>query len=307
MKWIYLIFVFFNFIFNSNALEIAISFDDAPRRLTGHFTYKQRAEALVKGLKKAKVKEAILYCNSKHINEETQGILKYYSEQGLLIGNHTHSHPSFNEKTFEQYKEDFLSADRILSKYPTFTPYFRFPYLREGNERDKRDKMRKLLKEKNYINAYITVDFFDWYLEDLFRKSLEKKEKVNLEKLKKLYISLAKESLAHYDGLAIKYLGRSPKHILLLHETDIAALFIADLVLAMKSWGWNIITSQEAYSDELAKYLIDKPLKHNPGRVGEVALNKGHPASDVWSSNNSMEYVKKRYNTEVLDQADQAK
>lgn len=282
------------------AKEIAISFDDAPRRLTGHFTATERAKQLIKQLKSAGVKDAVFFCNSAHINKNNKKIVELYNDSGFTIANHTHSHQSFNKLNFNDYSKDFLKADEVLSKYSNFSKMFRFPYLKEGNELAKRNKMRKLLEKKGYVNAYITVDFSDWHLEDLFRKSLKKGEVVDLEKLKKLYIYLAKESLEHYDGLAKKYLLRSPKHILLLHETDIAALFIKDLVVAMRSWGWKIISSKEAYKDKISSYKIKRTLKNNPGRVGEIAIDKG-PTENVWAKSTYPSYISERYKNEVLE------
>jgi peptidoglycan-N-acetylglucosamine deacetylase len=285
---------------NINAKEVALSFDDAPRRITGHFSGLERAQALIKQLHDAEVKDAVFFCNSARINSETKKIIEYYNDSGFTIGNHTHSHVNFNTLSFTDYSEDFLKADHFLSKYSNFSHLFRFPYLKEGNDLTKRNQMREFLKSKNYQNAYITVDFNDWYLEDLFRKSIESHEKVNLEKLKALYISLAKESLDFYDALAVKHLGRSPKHVLLLHETDIAALFIKDLVIAMRSWGWKVISSQEAYTDNIAMYRISRTMNGNPGRIGEIALDKGHSVENIWPQSASTEYIKKRYQSEVL-------
>ncbi len=286
---------------NLEAKEIAISFDDAPRRITGHFTRLGRAQALVKQLKAAKV-DAVFYCNSNSINKDTAQIIQLYNDAGFKIANHTHSHPDFNKLSFKEYSEDFLKAHAQLSSYSNHAPLFRFPYLREGNEVKKRDQMRELLKKKGYTNAYITVDFNDWHLEHLFRESLSAKQSVDLQKLKKLYLDLAKESLEHYDQLAVKHLGRSPKHVLLLHETDLAALFIKDLVSAMRSWGWKVISSREAYTDDIASYQIQRTLGNNPGRVGEIALDEGHPMKDIWADSTNTQRMTRRYQSEVLGQ-----
>lgn len=294
------IFILFTLSVSLFAKEVAISFDDAPRRLTGHFSALGRAKALTTSLKKVGINDVVFYCNSSFITKENYAVLKYYDDHGFTLANHTDSHLDFNKTSFKDYKVDFLKADKTLSQFKNFKRYFRFPYLREGNEKSKRDKMRSLLKEKGYINGYITVDFNDWHLEDLFRRSLKRKEKVDLEKLKKLYISLAKESLEHSEKLSQKYLGRSVKHVLLLHETDLAALFIDDLVLAMKSWGWKIISSQEAYKDQLEKFRIQKPLKRNPGRIGEIAIENNHPMKDLWPHSTSPKYISDRYAKEVL-------
>ena len=286
----------------ASSKEIALSFDDAPRRLTGNFTGMERAKSLVKKLKSVGVKDAVFFCNSSHLNEKTKGILEYYNDQGYVIANHTHTHLSLNDVSFKEYRADFLKADDTLSKYSNFSKLFRYPYLREGKDEARRDQMRKLLAKKGYQSAYITVDFSDWHLESLYRESLKNKEKVNLDKMRDLYISLAKESIEHYDALAQKYLGRSPKHVLLLHETDIAALFIADLVKSMRSWGWSIISSKDAYTDKLANYNIKRTLKNNPGRVGELAIDKGHPMDEVWARSAYTKYISDRYKKEVLNQ-----
>lgn len=300
MKNLIVILVLLCFVIPASAKEIALSFDDAPRRLTGKFSSMERAKELVRQLKSVGVKDAVFFCNSSHINKKTNGVLKYYNDQGYVIANHTHRHSNLNKVSFKEYQDDFLKADNTLSSYSNFLKLFRFPYLREGDTESKRDKMRSLLKKKGYINAYITVDFSDWHLESLYRGSLEKNEKINLEKMKDLYISLAKESLDHFDSLAMKYLGRSPKHVLLLHETDIAALFIADLVKAMRSWGFKIISSKEAYTDKLANYKIKRTLKNNPGRVGEVAIDNGHRMDSVWARSSYTKYISERYKKEVL-------
>jgi peptidoglycan/xylan/chitin deacetylase (PgdA/CDA1 family) len=300
MRNFIVLFVLLYFVVPTSAKEVAISFDDAPRRLTGHYSGMGRAKALVKKLKSVGVNDAVFFCNSSHINEKTKGILKYYNDHGYVIANHTDSHLSLNDVSFKEYSEDFLKADKILSKYSNFSKMFRFPYLREGSAVGNRDNMRELLSKNGYKNAYITVDFSDWHLESLFRNSITKKDKVNLNKLRDLYISLAKESLDHYDSMAKKYLGRSPKHILLLHETDIAALFIGDLVKAMRSWGWTIISSKDAYTDKLYDFKIKRTLKNNPGRVGELAIDKGHPMSDVWARSAYTKYISDRYKKEVL-------
>ena len=280
--------------------EIAISFDDCPRRFTGHFTRLERAKALVKQLMKAKVPAPVFYCNSSQINDETKAIVEIYNKAGFVIANHTHTHPDFTKVSYEKYSSDFLEADQVLSKYSNYKRLFRYPYLREGNKAQSRDQMRALLKKKSYRNGYITVDFSDWHLESLLRDSIEKKQKVDFDKLKKLYLSLAKQALEHYDAMAVQHLGRSPKHVLLLHETDLAALYINDLVSAMKTWGWTVISSDEAYKDPIADFIMQKPLGPNPGRVGEIAISKGHDIKKVWAQATYPKYITGRYESEVL-------
>jgi len=123
-----------------DAKEIAISFDDTPRRLTGHVTGFERAKNLVKQLKAAQVTDAVFYCNSSDINSETEKVVQFYSDSGYTIANHTHSHADFQKLSFTDYNKDFFRADKTLSQYSNFSKLFRFPFLREGNEQKKETK-----------------------------------------------------------------------------------------------------------------------------------------------------------------------
>ena len=86
------------------------------------------------------------------------------------------------------------------------------------------------LEKQNLRNGYVTVDNWDWYIDNLINDAKMEGKKVNLENLKRLYIDHIWSAITFYDKIAVEYLGRSPKHVLLLHDIDTTALFIDDLV-----------------------------------------------------------------------------
>ena len=102
--------------------------------------------------------------------------------------------------------------------------------------------MRNTLDKMKYFNAYITVNNYDWYMEDQFQAQISKKTILDFEKLKKYYVTHIINAIEYYDKMAIFHLGRSPKHVLLLHETDLNALFIGDLIAELRSRKWTIIS-----------------------------------------------------------------
>ncbi|WP_371877029.1 polysaccharide deacetylase family protein [Microbulbifer sp. 2205BS26-8] len=209
------------------------------------------------------------------MNEEGIKRLRLYNKAGHLIGNHSHSHPNFLNTGLAHYREDFLQAHQLLKQFDNFIPYFRYPYLRERETLKKREGMRKVLRENEYRNAYITLNNYDWYIEDLFQKAVREGKNINLLRFSKMYVDVLMQSINYYDDLAVKHLGRSPKHVLLLHKTDMSALFIGDLVQKLRREGWEIISMEEAYQDPIAQYAVKKPLKYNPRRIGEIALDRG--------------------------------
>lgn len=61
----------------------------------------------------------------------------------------------------------------------------------------------------------------------------------------------------------------------LLHDNDITALFIKDLVVLLRERGCKIITPTEAYSDPLLTTAPDV-VENNQGRVMAIAKSKGY-------------------------------
>ncbi|MCO1334142.1 polysaccharide deacetylase family protein [Microbulbifer sp. OS29] len=282
-----------------NAKQLAITFDDAPRAANGYFDGSTRANTLIENLSKNKVGRVAFFSNTQSLDKQGLSRMRLYDEAGHLIGNHTHSHPNFLDTDLPTYQEDFLKAHQLLKQFNNFQPYFRFPYLREGETLEKRDGMRTLLQKNEYKNAYITLNNYDWYIEVLFQKALKEGKSVDLQRLSNMYIDVLMESIEYYDEMAIKYLGRSPKHVLLLHETDISALFIGDLAQRLRQDGWEIIPPKEAYQDPVAEYQLNQPIKYNPGRIGEIALGKGQK-KELWHYTLNEDYLEKRFQQEVL-------
>jgi hypothetical protein len=98
--------------------------------------------------------------------------------------------------------------------------------------------------------------------------------------------------------LQASHTGRSPKHVLLLHEMDITALFVGDLADSLRAKGWDIISPEKAYTDDIASYQTQSVLKNNPGRVGEIARDKGK--SDLWHRTLDEGSLRERFMGEVL-------
>jgi hypothetical protein len=121
----------------------------------------------------------------------------------------------------------------------------------------------------------LNVDNCDWFIDKVINKSRSEGEQINLENLNKLYIDHIWSTIMFYDSVAVEYLGRSPKHTLLLHDNDTTALFVDDLVNHIRENGWELITPIEAYQDPIADYTTET-LINNQGKVMAIAIDKGY-------------------------------
>jgi len=278
-----------------SAQEIALTFDDAPRGDGGLYTGLKRSEILLKKLKQYNVPQVAFFANSGKLDAVGELRLKMYGQAGHIIANHSHTHPHIQEVGVQNFIDDIKEAHQALKEFPGFRPWFRFPFLDEGRDENTRDQLRSALDDMGYINGYVTVDNYDYYLEFLYQQALKENKKINYDLLQELYIEHLWESIQFYQNIALKTLGRSPKHVLLLHENDLAALFLDDLISFLRGEGWLIISPEEAYKDPIAQH-IPKVLMNGQGRVAAIAKENGMASKDLVQKSEDEQYLKDYFN-----------
>lgn len=287
--------------------RIALSFDDAPRGAGAFLDPDDRAKKLTAALKRAGVKQAVFFVNPGNIGQPGHGDgianLDRYVKAGHVLANHSWSHPKLGNTDADTYLADLDRAEAWLKPRPGYRPWFRFPFLDEGGkDKVKRDAIRAGLKARGLINGYVTAESSDWNIESLTIAAKQAGKPIDMKALRDLYVESHVEAAAFYDALAVKTLGRSPAHVMLLHETDIAALFIGDLVKALKARGWTIITADEAYADPLRDAAPDTPFAQGT-LIEALAWEKGLPAPR-WYDRNDLRIANPLFARRVLGEAE---
>jgi peptidoglycan-N-acetylglucosamine deacetylase len=283
--------------------RIALTFDDIPRQRGAFFTPDERTTKLIAALKLAKVKQAAFFLNPGRLaSPDGQGgeaRIAAYVAAGHVIANHSFSHPKLTEMKPSDYLADIDAAAVWLKGRPGFRPWFRFPYLDEGgDDKIKRDSIRAGLKARGLRNGYVTAECSDWQIEYLVAEARKAQKSIDTDALRDFYVSLHVEAANFADDLARKTIGRSPAHVLLLHETDIAALFVGDLVTALRKDGWEIITADKAYADPISKATPDVPSAQ--GTLTEaMAWEKALPAP-LWFRYNDTDLLTELFYERVL-------
>lgn len=260
---------------NSTAMakEIALSFDDAPVNSTYHFESGRRTDELIRKLKGVNVPGVMVFANpcKDEANSITQ--LKKYVVAGHLIANHTCTHPRLDDVGFDIYSKDTKKADQMLVPLMTGQKFFRFPFLNEGKDEALRNQMRVWLQTNQYRNGMVSIDNDDYIVSWAINKAKEQGKKIDYKKIEKLFLNHVLGAVDFYDELSVNRLGYSPKHVILLHETDATVMFVDALVKELRRKGWTIISAKEAYSDKL--YLeLPKNTYANNGIIAQVVLEK---------------------------------
>ena len=281
---------------------IALTFDDATLVDGPLFAGVERTERLINALSNAGVSEAMFFVTTGNValaGKSGSGRIKAYAAAGHALGNHSHSHLWYWQTPTDDYIADLDRAIDLLQDYENVQPFYRFPFLDEGRSLDKRDAFREALKARGLRNGYATVDTYDWYLADLTREAKTAGIGIDLEKLRDLYVDVISRSTEFYDAMAQQSLGRSPHHVLLLHENDLAALFVGDLVAELQERGFEIIPATEAFLDPIAN-REPETLYLGQGRVAALAHESGWQAADLVSPTENEDYLRRRFDDEVV-------
>lgn len=267
--------------------RIALTFDDAPTPDSALMTGTERAQKIVTALQNNHIKDAYFFVKADNINAQTEGRLKLYSSAGFHLANHSFSHPSANEVAVNDFLTDVYKAHLVLKDMANFVPYFRFPYLHYGKDVASIAHLQKNLVEMGYQDGFVTIDNADWYINSIIVKAAQEGKSINYKKASQLYVNVIWEAIVFFDKIAQKTYGKSPPHVLLLHENDSTALFLSDLIRHIRKNGGEIISPQEAYADPVYA-PFPATLFHKQGRVAAVAETQGvavqllkHPAENT--------------------------
>lgn len=284
---------------------IALSFDDVPRARGPFFAPDERARRLLAQLRVVRAPQAVFFVVPGQLTDDDgaggQRRIANYVRAGNVIANHSFRHGHLSEMDAAAYLADIDAADRWLRGRPGFRPWFRFPFLDEGGrDKAKRDALRAGLAARGLRNGYVTAESSDWNIEGLTAAAVKAGKPIDRAALRDLYVTWHVEAADFADGLMEKTIGRQPVQVMLLHETDLAALYLGDLVRALRRAGWTVVSADAAYDDPLGQLAPDTPSAI--GTLTEaLAWEKGLPAPR-WYKHNNTALAARVFNERVLHQ-----
>ncbi len=174
-----------------------------------------------------------------------------WARAGHAVGNHTSAHRSLAAIALADFIGDVEQADQALRRLPTWTPMLRFPYLKEGDTRAKRDGIREWMQARGYRAAPVSIDASDWYYNQVHAEFLRRGEPGKAARVRAAYVAHLLDRAAYYDGLARQALGRSPAHVMLLHTNQLNAVALPEAIAAFRARGWTFVSPQAAFDDPL--------------------------------------------------------
>ncbi|NYT40488.1 polysaccharide deacetylase family protein [Sphingomonas sp. R-74633] len=286
------------------AKRIAFTFDDVPRGSGAFLTQDERTTKLIAMLRSRGVSQVALFVNPGRIDNGAAGKaamkrIADYVAAGNVLANHTWLHPHLSKVTTEEFLSQVDLAQAWLDKQPNSRRWLRFPFLDEGGpDKAKVAAIRAGLAARHIQNGYVTAEASDWNIEGLTIAAKKDGKPIDMAGLRDLYVESHVQAADFADELAIKTIGRSPAHVMLLHETDIAALFIGDLIDALRRDGWEIITPDAAYADPIRTAMPEVPWT-NGTLTEQMAWEKKIPPPRYYDRND-LKIANPLFNERVL-------
>lgn len=235
--------------------QVALTMDDPAVNLHSSLKWQDANARILKAIASRNVRSALFVCGMRVDDPEGAKLIGAWDQAGHLIGNHTYSHPAYMERTnYADFAVDFLKNEKVLAPYQNRSPmFFRFPFLKEGDTAEKRDKFRALLKERGCRIGHVTIDASDWYVNQRLLHRWESVPNAPIAAYRDFLIAHLLDRATFYRQLAIDLLERDIRHTLLVHFNPLNAMVLPDVLAAFETAGWQWIDATLAYEDPVFK------------------------------------------------------
>ncbi|WP_260483546.1 polysaccharide deacetylase family protein [Sphingomicrobium flavum] len=286
--------------------RVAISFDDIPRHAGAFFTPDERTDRLIAEMEQAGIEQAAFFVTPGNLakTEGGEARIDAYVASGHVIANHSWSHNWLRRTETADYITDIDKAAHWLEGRAGLRPWYPYPYLDHGGrDLEKRDAVRAHLSASGLKVGYVTIDNYDWALDGLANAAKREGRDVDMTALCDLYAETLVSASEYSNDIARRHLNRSPAHMLLLHETDIAANCIGTLASAYRAAGWQIITADEAYADPIAQIEPDTWFLGS-GRVAAIAHVGGDAPRDLVHERTDEAVLERLFEQSVMKNGD---
>ncbi|GAB2473918.1 hypothetical protein GCM10027082_26610 [Comamonas humi] len=232
------------------AQTLSLTFDDGLNPNT-QLEAKDWNARMLAHLKEAGITAMVFPSLARTGTGEGLALIADWSRAGHGVGNHTSTHRSLAAIPLADFIHDVEQADQVLRHLPAWSPRLRFPYLKEGDTREKRDGIRAWMQTHGYRPAPVSIDASDWYYNQVYAAFAGRGEHGKAARVKAAYVAHLLDRATYYDGLARQVLGRSPAHVMLLHTSGLNAAALPEVIAAFRARGWTFVSPKAAFDDPL--------------------------------------------------------
>jgi len=180
-------------------------------------------------------------------------LLQSWLDAGLALGNHTYHHVRFQTTPLAQYEDETIRGEAVTSALLQAAgqkeTYFRHPFLSTGPTAEAKAAFETFLKERGYRVAPVTVNNDDYMFNDVLGAAIEKNDPALAEKTKATYLEHMNAVFDYFEGAARNLFHRDIPQILLIHDSELNAECLDNVLTNLEHRGYRFISLDEALAD----------------------------------------------------------
>lgn len=280
--------------------RMAVTFDDLPYVAVDQNdlpTAQRTTKGILRALQRHRV-PAVAFVNEGTLMvmgevDARIALLRRWVDAGMILGNHTYSHPDFNTLTIQQFQDEIIKGEvvtrHLMQSRQPYQLYFRHPYTHTGGTQVKKEAIESFLAERGYKVTPHTIDSMDYIFNVCYVRALRNKDAAMARRLREAYLNFTVAATEFAERISPQIFGREIAHTLLLHANDINADCLDDMLRRLAARGYRFVTLQEAMSDPAYQTKDTYVGKHGPtwlwrwvGSKGLKISGKDDPEPPEW-------------------------
>ena len=206
-------------------------------------------------------------------------LLQQWVDAGMILGNHTHSHPDFNTLTIQQFQDEVMKGEvitrRLMQSRQPYQLYFRHPYTHTGDTQAKKEVIENFLAARGYKVTPHTIDSTDFIFNVVYVRALRNKDEAMAKRLREAYLSFTIAATEFAERISPEIFGREITQTLLLHANDITADCLDEMLRRLAARGYRFVTLDEAMSDPAYQTKDTYVGKYGPTWLWRWVESKG--------------------------------
>jgi peptidoglycan/xylan/chitin deacetylase (PgdA/CDA1 family) len=260
--------------------SIAITIDDLP--VHGPYPREESEMSATKQILaalKAEQVEAYGFLNAQWTERQpaTVEALEAWVAAGQPLANHGFAHRHLSEMSAAEFEQELVKNEPVLKRLSGGKDWkwFRYPFIDEGENAEKRAASRAVLAKHGYKIAAVTMDFSDWAWSAPYTRCKDAGDHAAVGRLEALYLQAARESIAHYRALSQQTYGRDIPYVVLLHVSAFEGRMLPRLLKLYRDEGFRFVTLAQAQSDPAYRDQIEPHRPAEPLGLEDKAMKRG--------------------------------
>lgn len=272
---------------NTPSRKMAVTFDDLPYVAAGRQPYLPNARRATKEIIRvlqAHRAPAVAFVNENKLqaNGEVEAriaLLQQWVDAGMILGNHTYSHPDFNTLTVEQFQDEIVKGEfvtrRLMQSRQPYQLYFRHPMTHTGDTQAKKEAIEDFLASRGYVVTPHTIENSDFIFNVGYVRALNGNDRAMAAKLRAAYLDFTLAATEFAERVSPDIFGREISQTLLLHANDINADCLDEMLKRLEARGYRFITLDEAMADPAYRTKDTLVSKSGPTWLWRWMKSKG--------------------------------